>query len=132
MTRLTVLGGGNTGLSLAANLALVGHDVLLWEHPNFCQAIEPITASRTITLQGEARIGTAKLANVTTNTAEALAWSRVLLCSVPSYAHQPFIEELASHLEEGHLLALLPGNLGTLAFAKALREAGKTGVVLAE
>src|SRR3954447_26220626 len=132
MTRLTILGAGNTGLSLAANLALAGHDVLLWEHPGFCQAIEPIKASRAITLEGEARTGVAKLARVTTGAAEALAWSKTLLCSVPSYAHHTFIEQLVPHLEAEHLLALLPGNLGTLAFAKALREAGKSGVMLAE
>jgi opine dehydrogenase len=132
MTRLTVLGGGNTGFSIAANLALAGHDVLLWELPEFFQAIEPIKASRTITLEGEARTGTARLANVTTDAEEALAWSKVLLCSVPSYAHRAFIEQLVPHLEEGHLLTLLPGNLGTLAFARALREARKSGVILAE
>jgi glycerol-3-phosphate dehydrogenase len=31
--RVTVLGGGNTAFSLAANLALAGHEVMLWEHP---------------------------------------------------------------------------------------------------
>jgi len=36
------------------------------------------------------------------------------------------------HLRPGHLLALLPGNLGTLAFARALDEAGTDGVLLAE
>jgi opine dehydrogenase len=132
MTRLTILGGGNTGFSLAANLALAGYEVLLWEHPDFCQAVEPIKSSRTITLEGAGRTGTAKVASVTIDPAEALAWSNVLLCSVPSFAHRAFIEQLVPHLEEGHLLALLPGNLGALAFAKALREAGKPGVILAE
>ena len=31
--RVTVLGGGNTAFSMAANLALAGFEVLLWEHP---------------------------------------------------------------------------------------------------
>ena len=33
--RVTVLGGGNTAFSMAANLALAGYEVLLWEHPAF-------------------------------------------------------------------------------------------------
>jgi len=127
-----VLGGGNTAFSLAANLALAGHDVLIWEHPDFAWTLDPIRANLTIQLDGTARTGAAKIAAVTTDSAEALAWSELLLCSVPSYAHAPFIEQLAPHLRPGHVLALLPGNLGTLAFAKALQEAGVEGVVLVE
>lgn len=130
--RVTVLGGGNTAFSVAANLALGGSEVLLWEHPDFAQTIEPIRDSLTIHLDGNARTGAAKLAAVTTDPEEALSWSDTLVCSVPSYAHRPFIEQLAPHLRPSHLLALLPGNLGTLAFAKALRSAGASGVVLAE
>jgi glycerol-3-phosphate dehydrogenase len=40
--RVTVLGGGNTAFSMAANLVLAGFEVLLWEHPAFVQTIEPI------------------------------------------------------------------------------------------
>jgi hypothetical protein len=130
--RVTVLGGGNTAFSLAANLALAGHQVLLWEHPAFAWTIAPIRDSLTIHLEGAAQTGPARLAAVTTDPAEALAWSDTLVCSVPSYAHGPFIEQLVPHLRPGHLLALLPGNLGTLAFARALREGGVTGVILAE
>jgi opine dehydrogenase len=130
--RVTVLGGGNTAFSLAANLALAGHEVLLWEHPDFAHTIDPIRQTLTIHLEGAARTGPAKLAGVTTDPAAALAWSETLVCSVPAYAHRPFIAQLASHLRPGHVLALLPGNLGTLAFARALREAGAAGVILAE
>ena len=130
--RVTVLGGGNTSFSLAANLALAGHAVLLWEHPDFAAAIAPILDSRAIHLDGTARTGHTRLAVVTTDAAEALAWSDTVLIPVPSYAHAPFLAELAPHLRPGQLLALLPGNLGTLALATALRAAGIEGVVLAE
>jgi opine dehydrogenase len=130
--KVTVLGGGNTAFSLAANLALAGHEVLLWEHPDFAPTIAPLRDTLTIYLDGTARTGAAHLAAVTTDPAEALAWSETLVCSVPSYAHQPFLEQLLPHFTPGHLLALLPGNLGALAFANALREAGIGGVIVAE
>lgn len=130
--RITVLGGGNTAFSMAANLALAGHDVFIWEHPDFAQTLDPIRDSLTIHLDGTARTGAAMLAGVTTDPAEALAWSETLVCSVPSYAHQPFLEQLLPHLKPGHLLALLPGNLGALAFAEALRAAGMDSVIVAE
>ena len=130
--RVTVLGGGNTAFSMAANLALAGFEVLLWEHPDFAPAIEPIRESLTIHLDGAGATGAARLAAVTTDPAEALAWSETLVCSVPSYAHGPFLEQILPHLKPGHLLALLPGNLGALAVASALREAGIEGVIVAE
>ena len=130
--RVTVLGGGNTAFSMAANLALAGFETLVWEHPDFAQTLDPIRDSLTIHLDGTARTGAAKLAGVTTDPAEALAWSETLVCSVPSYAHAPFVEQLRPHLRPGHLLALLPGNLGALAVANALREAGVAGVIVAE
>ena len=132
MTRLTMLGGGNTAFSIAANLALAGHEVLIWEHPAFAQTLEPIRETLTIHLDGSARTGAARIAGVTTDAAEACAWSEVLLCSVPSYAHAAFVEELAPHLRPGHVWALLPGNLGALALAQALEAHGVSGVILAE
>ena len=51
--RITVLGGGNTAFSMAANLALTGFEVLLWEHPAFADTIEPIRESLTIHLVPE-------------------------------------------------------------------------------
>lgn len=129
--RVTVLGGGNTAFSIAATLARAGHEVLLWEHPDFAHTLDPIRDSLTITLDGP-QGGPGILAAVTTDPAEACAWADTLLCSVPSYAHAAFAERLVPHLRPGQLLALLPGNLGSLAFATALDAAGKTGVILAE
>ncbi len=130
--RLTILGGGNTAFSLAANLALAGNEVLIWEHPDFAQTLDPIRETRTIVLEGSARTGAAALAQITTNPQEAANWSETLLCSVPSYAHGPFIDQLVPHLRPGHVLVLLPGNLGSLAWARALQARGADGIILVE
>ena len=60
--RVTVLGGGNTAFSMAANLALARFEVLVWEHPDFAQTIDPIRESLTIHLDGAGRSGAARLA----------------------------------------------------------------------
>jgi opine dehydrogenase len=127
--RVVVLGAGNTGVAMAADLALAGHGVLLWEHPAFAAALEPIRGSLAIRLEGAARTGPARLTAATTDAAEALAWSDTLLCSVPSYAHAPVLAEIRPFLRPGHLLALLPGNLGALAVGRALAAAGVSEVV---
>ena len=41
-TDVTVLGAGNTGFAVAANLTLAGHSVTLGELPAFPEAIAPV------------------------------------------------------------------------------------------
>jgi opine dehydrogenase len=133
---VVVLGGGNTAFAVAAKLALEGHEVVLWELPSQEAAIEAVRERRQIRLAGTGGAGTAQLAAVTTDAGEALAAGNVLVAPVPSYAHRPFAAALVPHLRPEHILALTPGNLGSLAFARHLRAAGLVpgadGPILAE
>ncbi len=126
-----VLGGGNTAFAVAANLALAGAEVTLVELQQFAASIEPIAGQRRIRLGGAARNGTATIAEVTTDFA-AIRRHELVLLIVPSYGHRAFAEACAAHLRGGQTLVLMPGNLGTLAFAKLLKDRGIQGVTLAE
>jgi opine dehydrogenase len=123
---VVVLGASNTGVSIAAKLALEGKRVVLWEAPAFEEALAPIAAHNEVRITGTAGEGVARLAATTTNPEEALAAGDVLIAAVPSYAHTAFADLLVPHLESRHILALLPGNLGTLEFAARLRAEGKS------
>src|SRR5205823_4805394 len=130
---LTVLGGGNTAFAVAANLTLAGCSVTLGEIPSFRHLVEPIREARQVTLDGVARRGTARLHRVTTDLGEALAQNELALLIVPAYAHRPFAEACAGHLRGGQVVVLMPGTLGSLEFARILRQRGAApGVVLAE
>ncbi|MCC6629093.1 MAG: NAD/NADP octopine/nopaline dehydrogenase family protein, partial [Chloroflexi bacterium] len=130
--RLTILGGGNTAFAVAANLALGGSAVLLWEHPTQAASIAAIQESRTIQLEGTERTGAARLAGVTTDIAAALAWSDMVLISAPAYAHRAFAEAAAPHLRPGQTVTLLPGTLGALEFARVVRAGGGPAITTAE
>jgi opine dehydrogenase len=136
MPSLTILGGGNTAFACAAHLALRGYDVTLAEIPSFAAMIEPIKASRAIRLDGVAGQGTAPIARVTTDLGAALEENEIALLIVPAYAHRPFAEACARHLRSGQIVVLMPGTLGTLAFAQTMREAVRdpreAGILLAE
>lgn len=122
---VTILGGGNTAFAVAANLALRGYVVTLYEHPAFAGALDPIRANQTIRLVGVAEQGAAKIARVTDSLEEALA-NDLLLLIVPAYAHKPFAEVCAPYLRDGHMVVITPGTLGALEFAQLVRAAGNT------
>jgi opine dehydrogenase len=129
---ITVLGGGNTAFSAAANLSLKGADVTLYEIPGFEDALDPIKETGIIHLLGVDEQGPAKIPRITPHVEEALQASDLLLLIVPAYAHKPFAEICAPHLRSGQTVVLMPGTLGSLEWAHILRRAGTTGVTLAE
>jgi len=130
--KVTILGGGNTGFATAAQLALSGYDVALGELPEYREAIEPIIEDNSIHLVGAAKEGKAKLKLVTTDMSEALAFSDTVLLIVPSYANKAFATACAPHLHAGHTIVLMPGNLGSLEWARIIREQGVSGVTMGE
>jgi len=131
-TTVTILGAGNTGFATAAQLTLCGFDVALCELPEYKEAIEPILKDNTVNLAGVAKQGAAALKLVTTDFKEALAFSDTLLLIVPSYAHHSFALACAPYLHPGHTIIMMPGNLGSLEWARILKEKGIEGVTLAE
>ena len=130
---LTVLGGGNTAFAVAANLTLAGASVTLCELTSFESMIRPIQSSREIELGGVAHRGTARLVGATTDFSEALSDNELVLLIVPAYGHQAFAQACAPHLRSGQTVVLMPGTLGSLEFARILKEQGSPGgVIIAE
>lgn len=123
MKTLTILGGGNTAFAVAANLALRGFAITLYEHPNFASLLDPIRATGQIKLLGVAEQGVAKIHQITSDIQVALRNDLILLI-VPAYAQKPFAELCAPYLRTGHLLVITPGTLGALEFAQIVRQAG--------
>lgn len=129
---VTVLGSGNTGFAVAANLTLQGHQVTLYELPEFGSSFNAIRKTGIINLLGVAEQGSAKLYRITTDIEEALASSDLALLTVPAYAHKRFAKVCAPHLKAGQTVTLMPGTLGSLEWSRILRDAGTKDVTLAE
>ena len=129
---IAILGGGNTAFATAANLTLRGFEVTLCDLPKFGHVLDPVRAQGVIHLLGVEETGAAKIRCVTTDIEAALDASDLILVIVPAYAHEPFALACAPHLKPEHAVVLMPGTLGTLAWATRLRERGVAGVALAE
>ena len=122
--RIAVLGGGHGARATAADMALAGHEVRLFELERFHDNVAEIFQQRTISLTGKARNGTAAISLCTHDIAEAVSGVDIVLIIVPALYHRVYAELLAPHLRGGEHMVLIPGTMGSLEFTTTLREHG--------
>jgi opine dehydrogenase len=119
---VAILGASHGGFTTAADLALAGHAVRLWARS--AQALGPLAHDPTIVLTAEGRAGTARLARVTTDLAEALAGAEIVIAPIPATGHDDLAKSLAPHVNDRQIILLTPGTLGSYAIARALARGG--------
>ncbi len=119
---ITILGAGHGGHAVAADLALGGFKVNIFELPEFEKNLEPIIACGGIEVSGSAREGSAKLNKITTDIKEAIEDAEVIISAVVATAHKRIAELCAPHLRDGQTVMLWGKGGGTLVFQKILRE----------
>ena len=130
---ICIIGAGNGGSAMAADLTLAGHTCRLFEFPEYAANIEPIQAQGGIKLTGIARTGFAEVALATTDLAQAVNGAELVMVATQAITHERVARELAPHLEDGQSVILWPGSGGTLVARKMWDEAGMDrNVMLAE
>ncbi|UCF96194.1 MAG: NAD/NADP octopine/nopaline dehydrogenase family protein [Spirochaetaceae bacterium] len=134
--RLCVCGAGNAGAAIAADCALGGLEVALFELPRFRAGLQTILDRGGITLTPDSdpvwgKTGFARLARITTDPAEALADAQVVMITVPAMYHSAFWDILATHLADGQIVLFNTGYHGCLRHARKLEQV-EARVTLAE
>lgn len=130
---VAVLGAGNSGFGLAADLALRGVKVHLFEHPDFTTTIVPLQEAGGIKVRGVIGEGLAHLTRMTSHMAEALAGVSLIFVVVPAYAQEAMAVLVAPHLLPEQVVILMPGNAGgALAFRRTIQAHGGPAVTVAE
>lgn len=130
---VAVLGGGNGGHTLAADLSLAGHEVRLFEMEKFKGNMLSVFETRKIECVGEVLSGVADISLVTSSIEEAIEGAEVILVAVPAFAHKGYAELLAEKVNSNQLVVLLPGTLGSLEFVNTWKELNANkDVVIAE
>ena len=119
---VSVLGGSNGGYATAADLALAGHRVRLWQRD--AAALAPIQKAGAITLIAEERQGTARLDRATADIGEALEGAEVVIVPLPATSHEDIAARLKGRLTGKEIVLLTPGSFGTYVMARALARAG--------
>jgi len=120
MMKFAIIGCGNGGKAVAAEVASAGHSVSVFEAmPN--DDFRKLQADKTLTLKGTMDIR-ASLDLVTDDMQEAIEGRDVVMVVVPSFAHNPLFKQLLPLLKDGQHLVVVPGNYSTFIAKKMMEE----------
>ena len=119
--KVVVLGGGPGAHATAADLALRGFQVSLYDLPEFADGLKRTKEIGKIELTGQIK-GVAKVNLVTTDIKEALRDVGMIFVVARSNAHSLFADACAPYVEEGQVIVFAAGNCGSLVFANVFRE----------
>lgn len=128
-----VLGAGHGGKAMAADLAVRGFPVHLFNR-TFAR-VEAIKARGGIELEtedGQYRFGAIK--TVGSDMGEVLAEANVIMVVIPATGHRDMATFCVPHLRDGQVVVLNPGRTcGAIEFRQVLREQGcRAQVIVAE
>ncbi len=132
-TRYTIIGAGHGGKAMAADLAVRGFPVNLYNRTP--DRIEEIGLRGEIELEyedGIRRLG--PLDVVTSDIAEALDGADVMMVVLPASGHRDIARLCAPHLRDGQIVLLNPGRTGgALEFRQIINRCGcAADVIVAE
>ncbi len=131
-----VMGAGHGGTAMAADLALRGFTIRLWNRT--AERIEAIQSRGAIDLVAGEGVplegGTAELDLVTSDAGAAIRGADIVMVVVPASGHADVARFCAPHLQDGQVVVLNPGRTGgVLEFARVLNDQQCTAdIVLAE
>ena len=130
MKGFAVIGAGNAGCAIAADMTLAGFEVNLFEFPQFEERFERILDEQAIMITGEGNEGRADLHLATTNLQEAIRDIQLILVSIPAFGHATLAQELAPLLREDHVVVFIPGGFGSFVFLNALKAVKPKGKII--
>ena len=114
---IAVLGGGNGAHMMAADMKLRGHDVRLFEMPQFKSNIQKLFDTKTIDVVGTLK-GKAVLDVVTDNIEEAVIGADYVLLVTPAFAHETYAKLLKGKLNKNQIVITFPGGFAGLVLKK--------------
>jgi len=136
---VAILGGGAVAQTMAADFALGGSEVRLYDLPEFAsRSFGDIIETRKIELGGVqsnlknfSRKGVASIALVTSDMSKALQGAGLVIVAVPGVGHELFFERMIPHLEDGQVVSIVPDNFGSLVLREMMKSKGcDTAVII--
>lgn len=120
--KITVIGAGNGGQSIAGFLSLQGHEVSLYDINE--EKIDTLRKLGGIQLTGRIE-GFGKVKQFTSSIEDAIHGSEIVMVTTVANAHGDVARSMAPYIKEGMVIILNPGRTcGALVFKEVLRSCG--------
>lgn len=110
--KVTIVGAGNSGCAIAADLKQRNFDICLYAHPNHSTKLDAICDKGFLQSTGMIN-GQWSLDELTTDIERALAYSERVILALPSFAQDEMFELMAQHLQNHHIVINLNGNFSS-------------------
>lgn len=104
--KITVIGAGNSGLTMAADLALAGHEIILWNRTE--DNIKKIKQTKKIFIEGQIE-GEAQIKEATSDLNQALAEPELVIVTTPAFSHRELAFQFSKSLQTDAIVILSPG-----------------------
>lgn len=122
MTKVSIIGAGNSGLTMAAHLSAAGNTVSLWNHRR--QTIAELIKTRCIHCHGVIEAD-ARICTTSTDISDVIHDTDLILVTTPANTHRKIAQILAPYLSGESCVVLNPGRTcGALEFQETLLETG--------
>jgi opine dehydrogenase len=120
--KIAILGAGNLGQAQAAHLAMLGHEIRIWNRT--AARIDEINERGGIEVSGVFE-GLFPVAVASKELAEVLRGAEAVILTVPASSHEAVTQAAAPYLEDGMVYALHPGHtFGAIACHHCLLDLG--------
>ncbi len=116
--RITVIGAGNAGTTIAADLTHKGHEVTLFKTSNklHSEHYKRIKETRCVAVEDYEGTYEVKLACVTEDEKVAMAGAELVIVYVQTNYHLDVIKRIKPYIEDGQTFLIEPGYLSTCYF----------------
>lgn len=122
LMKIAILGAGNGGCAAAADWALAGFRVSLFDFDAFPENIQAIHKQGGIVAEGDVE-GFAPIEYAGHDIEKAVEDAGVIMMVGPAFSTRPFAEAIKPHLRKGQIIIVCPGSCGgALEVRKILAE----------
>jgi opine dehydrogenase len=128
--KVAVLGAGAAGCTVAADIGSKGHEVRLYDLPQFSRTIDTIRGEG-IHLVGELT-STYTPDRLTTDLQEAVDGADIVMLTVPGFAHQTFMDACLPSFSRNQVVLNWTSYWSCMRFLPQAQKIGRRDIVLAE
>lgn len=123
--KIAVLGGGNGGITAAADLKLKGFETSLYELPQFFDNLKTIKEKGGVSLKDDKGENFAEIETITDDIKVAIKDADVVMLVIPGFAIETFTEVLAPHVSEEQVIFLNgAAAMGSIRFVNKAKSMG--------